>query len=374
MSNLQNITSGQLQKMSLQVLQKMCQDNNIIINNIKQTKSLIIKEITRYKKIINNNKIITIQQNDIDRIEQIKSLYELSKEPIDILLGYCQYKKWNINKRNKKTLIDLIKTHNNVNYHQNVKQYNLDREKMVREIIEKSKEFNPISEIMLKLNCQEHEAKKLYDLEIGQSIQRIQKEIYRKISLDIDPQIKKEIQSEMIICFNCGKKNYGKSSVEKWLDNIYCLECHYKLFSNEIQNRWNLFQQWKISEKLDKCFIMCGSIGQHFDHKNIFDKCQDFDSQTNSLPNMIRRGYPMELIYKEIKEKTIPLCVSCHNIITKLENKYFLTRLKTKITNECKKDELDDKSRQNQILSHKDEFSDLCNSFYNFVQQTISNI
>lgn len=315
-----------------------------------------------------------ICQELIKRINEINTLSALNKESKDNLLAYCQTKQITYPKETKKDLVNAIKTANKINYHDSIKKKNQKQSTRTDQIIRESTKFNPIIDLESNMNIDQPQAKKLYDQEISKSIDRLKEEISRKIKIEIDDDTKANMMKEMIECFHCHKQNYGKTSILKWLNDEYCLDCHYLLFNEEIQKRGQEFDQWKIKNNLEMCLMKCGSKGRNFDHTNMFDKCYGLEKDCNSLGKMLRTGIEMEHIYREILEKTIPLCISCHNVITKLETQYLLTRLKTKITKDNNKENLSDQEREDLMKKEIKNFETLCKKFYKIAEKIIKNI
>ena len=64
--------------------------------------------------------------------------------------------------------------------------------------------------------------------------------------------------------------------------------------------------------------------GFHFDHLNMFNK-------TNTIWSLVCSTTNLEEIYAEI-DKCQLLCISCHKLVTQLEQRYGFTRLKIKYT------------------------------------------
>ena len=132
-------------------------------------------------------------------------------------------------------------------------------------------------------------------------------------------------------------------NIDLFINNAFnhirtCKFCNNKLLNNDICTECcNNIKQANMSKMIDylnkkgmtKCNL-CGiprgndCIGFHFDHINMFNK-------SDSVGSMVRRSYDMNLIMAEI-DKCQLLCISCHELITKIEQKHGFITSKIRLT------------------------------------------
>jgi hypothetical protein len=117
-----------------------------------------------------------------------------------------------------------------------------------------------------------------------------------------------------------------------------CNHCDsYILFGNICAECCNKLKEENIIQVLDYlekkgmiccnfCNARCGKdySGFHFDHLNMFNK-------SNTIWALVCSTNNINLIYTEI-DKCQLLCISCHKLVTKLEQAYGFTRMKIKYT------------------------------------------
>ncbi len=180
-----------------------------------------------------------------------------------------------------------------------------------------------------------------------------------------------EIKSIMINiekkCNNCTKSIYNTNPLV-WDRIIYCEECHYKLYNNEIINRWKLVAEYSSKTGKDMCNICKKKYDytQHickfnYDHKNMFEK-------SDSVYSMIRSGINLEDIYKEIDLCQL-LCVSCHSIITTIEQKTGFNRVKINMTKEYNKS--NNIEQKEKIIS---QYSEMYEKYMNNIYEIVKNL
>ena len=128
-------------------------------------------------------------------------------------------------------------------------------------------------------------------------------------------------------CSLCNSIQYNSNSSSRdWKDyKQICDIC----WSNYDQEREQIWEQILYYNKQCNC-VICGiekkNKGQrfHYDHINMFDK-------GNSLCSMVIEGKPINEIYVELDKCQI-LCLSCHHIVTDIENNLGFTRIKQILT------------------------------------------
>lgn len=169
-------------------------------------------------------------------------------------------------------------------------------------------------------------------------------------------------------CTNCNKRIFNQPLM--WNNIEYCEECHYKLFNNEIKDRWLLIAEYSYKTGKDKCNI-CNKkydFSQqqlckfNYDHKNMFEK-------SNTIFSMNKQGISIDDIYKEIDLCQL-LCVSCHSIITTIEQKTGFNRIKINMTKEYNKTN-DNESKTKIIKQYSDIYEKYMNNIYETVKKLV---
>ena len=184
-----------------------------------------------------------------------------------------------------------------------------------------------------------------------------------KISETEIQQIMNTIQSK---CSSCNKYTYSNPLL--WGENTYCEECHYKLYNDEIVQRWKLIAEYSFKTAKNKCNI-CEKENDctntickfNYDHKNMFEK-------SNSIYTMIRNGCILEDIYKEIDLCQL-LCISCHSIVTSIEQKTGFNRIKINMTKEYNKTE--DREQKDKIMK---QYSEIYEKYMNNVYEIVKKL
>jgi hypothetical protein len=168
-------------------------------------------------------------------------------------------------------------------------------------------------------------------------------------------------------CNKCNKSLYSINPMI-WDKNIYCEECHYNMHNNEIINRWKLISEYSSKTGKDSCNICKKKYDCtkqickfNFDHKNMFEK-------SDSVYSMIRSGINLDDIYKEIDLCQL-LCVSCHNIITSIEQKTGFNRIKINMTKEYNK--TNDLEQKDKIMK---QYSEIYEKYMNNIYKMVKNL
>jgi hypothetical protein len=126
-----------------------------------------------------------------------------------------------------------------------------------------------------------------------------------------------------------------------WKGNDICDTCwsKYEDYRKEI---WRKITAYKTI----KCEICCSiqthiSERYHYDHLNMFNKC-------NSICSMVNECVNIEDIYSEIDKCQI-LCLSCHHIVTDIEHKLGFTRIKQILTKKLNQSEITEEEYNKQM-------------------------
>jgi len=201
-----------------------------------------------------------------------------------------------------------------INIEKNNKLKNKIKEHILsKDLLAENNIYEELQELSKQLNISFHLCQKLY--------YEIPSEELLNRTVDIDLFLK-TIKEKSIKCYECDK-NLGCLQINTnriWKGNKICDTCWCK-YDDERNKIWEEISKYKLIQ----CKI-CSSIklnqGEryHYDHINMFDK-------DNSIYSMINEGINIEEIYKEIDKCQI-LCLRCHHIVTKLENKLGFTKMK----------------------------------------------
>ena len=133
-------------------------------------------------------------------------------------------------------------------------------------------------------------------------------------------------------CSLCNSIQYNSNSSSRdWKDyKQICDIC----WSNYDQEREQIWEQILYYNKQCNC-VICGiekkNKGQrfHYDHINMFDK-------KDNVYDMVSRGDDIEIIIIELNKCQL-VCISCHSIITHMENKFIFTKIKTQLNKQLRK-------------------------------------
>jgi hypothetical protein len=170
------------------------------------------------------------------------------------------------------------------------------------------------------------------------------------------------------ICMKCNKKLYCQASL--WSNDKYCEECHHVLFNDAIKERWDHIHDYAKSVGKNKCNLCSKtqdytekSIGTfNYDHINMFEK-------SNSIFSMNRNGTPLTEIYKEIDLCQL-LCLSCHSIVTTIEQKTGFNRIKQNITKEYNKT-LDEELKIKLTKYYSEIYEKYMKSVYDIIKKSV---
>lgn len=150
------------------------------------------------------------------------------------------------------------------------------------------------------------------------------------------------IKNNIIYCNDCNVDiiNIHQNTNRIWKEKILCDSC-WGNYKEEREILWNKISQYKKLE----C-IICGKIQTNkymrfnYDHINMFDK-------GNSICTMVNEGEDIDNIYKEL-DKCQVLCLTCHHIVTDIENKLVFTRTKTLLTRKLNSNDITEQEYDNE--------------------------
>lgn len=139
-------------------------------------------------------------------------------------------------------------------------------------------------------------------------------------------------------CEVCNKVQYNY--LNKWKGKKECDECYHH--EAEISELWRQVNKFSIENKMTHCGF-CDkekTYKSHFnyDHLNMFNK-------VDSVGSLVYNGEDLGVILNEVKKCQL-LCVSCHSIVTKIEQKLGFTNIKVSMTKEFEGEELETKTKE----------------------------
>lgn len=185
-------------------------------------------------------------------------------------------------------------------------------------------------------------------------------------NIDLNEYIE-NIKENIILCNDCGKNIYNihQNTNHIWKNNILCDSC----WGNYEEERKTL---WKNIEKYItiKCAI-CNKTKTnkymrfHFDHLNMFDK-------NNSICAMVNTGENLKNIFKELHKCQV-LCLTCHHMVTDIENKLLFTRIKSLLTRKLNNNEISEDDYYNEINKLSTLYENTMLDIYNKLKILYSN-
>lgn len=165
-------------------------------------------------------------------------------------------------------------------------------------------------------------------------------------------------QRTRLNCHQCNKDIYNikKNTHRMWKGNTICDSCW-----SEHEVERNLLWE-KIEKQITQCGI-CSSIKRNgaeryqYDHRNMFDK-------GNSIFSMVEQGETIDAINIEINKCQI-LCLSCHNIVSDIENKLGFTRIKQNLTRKLNNGEITKEEHTQQEIEIGEIYQKKMDELYN---------
>lgn len=153
----------------------------------------------------------------------------------------------------------------------------------------------------------------------------------RKINLT---EYLENVQTLTILCGDCEKplRCIHENTHRRWNGRNICDTCWFK-YTDERNTIWERIKQYKPVQCVI-CNMKQANICErfHYDHLNMFDK-------KNSICTMVNEGACIDEIYAEIDKCQI-LCLTCHHMVTDIENKLGFTRIKQHLTRSLKQGDI----------------------------------
>ena len=237
-----------------------------------------------------------------------------------------------------------------------------DKEKLIKLV--QDNPLNPNwSEISIAFNRSELSVRNMYN-DLVATDKHIECCISKISESDIQ-QIMNNMESK---CNKCNKRIFNMPLL--WNENTYCEDCHYELFNDDIIVRWIQIAEYSCMKGKDKCnicnkkydFAQKSLCKFNYDHINMFEK-------SHTIYAMNKQGINLEKIYKEIDLCQL-LCVSCHNIITSIEQKTGFSRIKLNMTREYNK--TNDMEQKDKLMKYYSEiYENYMSNIYDIIKKLI---
>ena len=166
----------------------------------------------------------------------------------------------------------------------------------------------------------------------------LDKKLKQQLSKLTDEFMDKLLDDTKKQCEVCNKFQYNY--LNKWKGKKECDECYHH--EAEISELWRQVNKFCIENKMTHCGF-CNKEKTYktqfnYDHLNMFNK-------VDSVGSLIYNGEDLIVILNEVKKCQL-LCVSCHSIVTKVEQKLGFTNIKISMTKEFEGEELETKTKE----------------------------
>jgi len=166
-------------------------------------------------------------------------------------------------------------------------------------------------------------------------------------------------------CNECQKPLLGVhvNTHRIWRGQEMCDTCWFT-YAEERDATWTLVKQYR-----PMICVICNAIQKnigerfHYDHVNMFDK-------KDSICTMVNEGIPIEDIYAEIDKCQI-LCLSCHHIVTDIENKLGFTRIKQHLTRSLNQGDLTEEEYATQSNQYQSMYEKKMKDIYDSLKKSI---
>ena len=338
LDEIMKVINTDKKSMKRQELINKCKE--LKIKNIStKNKNELIKILENYEKKTDASLLYDVKEKIKNPMEEvIVELHNLIKK--DITRKVCpNCHELGHNKNSKSCLINIEIDNKNI---KKIKKY-----------------------ILLNENCD-------YE-KIGVSINKYN-ELYKSICLDDllkNQEIKEDNIDEILDnskynCSLCNVKYYNKNvSSKEWKEHKNICDLCWCSYEYERNILWEKIQDYI---KIKNCNI-CGTekkyIKQrfHFDHLNMFNK-------TDCIYDMVNKGKDFETIKDELNKCHL-LCISCHSVITNIENNLLFHRIKKKINNELKNQEITEEEYQLKCNKYNIIYKEKMNKIYFILKNKI---
>jgi hypothetical protein len=202
--------------------------------------------------------------------------------------------------------------------------------------------------------------------ELSISVNKCQ-DLYRQIPVDefLEIEINRDIIGNLIkenskICDYCHQLSiFTIESMKTWKDHELCDQCWWT-HENEREELWNFINS--LCNQCNICNKTKTSRGDrfHYDHINMFDK-------SDSVCNMVSRGDERDLIQSEINKCQL-LCLSCHQLVTRIERIYPFTRIKTDLTRKKNLEQISEEDHQKECAKYNEMYKNKMEKIYSILK------
>ena len=166
----------------------------------------------------------------------------------------------------------------------------------------------------------------------------LDKKLKQKLSKLTDDFIGQLLEENKKHCEVCNK--YQFNCLNKWKGKKECDECYQH--DTEIKEAWRQVNKFCIENRMTHC-AFCNKektikSSFNYDHVNMFNKLE-------SVGTMVYSGEEIDTVLDEVKKCQL-LCVSCHSIVTKIEQKLGFTQIKMNMIKEFNGEEFETKLKE----------------------------
>lgn len=209
--------------------------------------------------------------------------------------------------------------------------------------------------------------------ELGISIGKY-RSLYNEIPLD-EILVAQEITEEDMIqtltrssyeCTLCNKKQYNEHvSGREWKEHKHICDICWLDFDKERESIWNEIMEYTKNQKCNICNISKIHSTQrfHYDHINMFNK-------GDTIYYMVSKGCEISLIKEEL-DKCQLVCISCHSMITKFENKFIFTKIKSKLTRQLRRKQITEEEYNVECIKYNKIYEDKMTKIYSMIRENI---
>jgi hypothetical protein len=158
----------------------------------------------------------------------------------------------------------------------------------------------------------------------------------------LDDMIDSFMVEKQQVCEICTQ--YQFNGLHEWKGKQECDTCYQH--EDEIRHLWLQVRLFSIKQGMTHCSF-CNkehtvNTSFHYDHMNMFNKLDNVSS-------LVYKGEPIDIILHEIKKCQL-LCVSCHALVTKVEQRLGFTGIKISMKREFQGEAYDTKMKEYEEL------------------------
>jgi len=166
----------------------------------------------------------------------------------------------------------------------------------------------------------------------------LDKKLKQQLSKLTDLFIEQLLEETKKQCETCYKFQFNY--LNKWKGKKECDECYQH--EAEIKEAWRQVNKFCIENRMTHC-AFCNKEKTYkssfnYDHVNMFNK-------VDSIGTLVYSGEEIDIILQEVLKCQL-LCVSCHSIVTKIEQKLGFTQIKIAMNKDFHGEELETKSKE----------------------------